>query len=634
MNPRCQDILDVLRSRGSLDKVDIVSTWALSEEDYTALKKEFSKLHDVEPGPQKVGGFRIKAKRGHLSTSEEYPAGPIPGEVWESAAITKLCELLQHQELENLLGNLVYTVRLSRKLQTGDDRRGTKEELAHALLLKHGIDLFRDDEVRRFVSRRCNVENPGRWHPGKATAHRFVRDAGFPIDLAGIPSEDPPEDFEYLEGRLDLKRLQDFQEEVKRQVLDTFSAPGGRAIVTLPTGAGKTRVAVESIRDWLTTRYGNSDGEKTATVLWLAHSGELCEQAYLEFRQMWLASYSVCPLLLFRFWGRFTQDLIKHREALDDILQRPSVLISTPQRIVNLLEDNGDRAQEVLRDIQKTTCLIVVDEAHRAAAPSYNRILKHFASQATRAVLGLTATPFRTEYLSDAEAGTRELATLFGSLIDARKTLGDNPRETLQQRGILARPVTNTIKTSIVLESPPLQNPEIPSEDDIEKIDRALSLRADNPKRRTAVFRHILPLCRNPAHSVLYFGPSILDAECMAFLLRQEGIPAAVVSGETRDITRRRTVSEFKTGRLRVLCNCEVLTTGFDAPRVTHVVVARPAVSRVLYEQMVGRGLRGSLFGGTDECLIIDCEDNYKSDQRPVLGYQAFRHIWTPKAKI
>ena len=92
---------------------------------------------------------------------------------------------------------------------------------------------------------------------------------------------------------------------------------------------------------------------------------------------------------------------------------------------------------------------------------------------------------------------------------------------------------------------------------------------------------------------------------------------------------RRRVVADFKTGLLRVLCNCEVLTTGFDAPRVTHVVMARPTVSRVLYEQMVGRGLRGPVFGGTEECTIIDCEDNYRSE-RPTLGYQAFRHIWSP----
>src|SRR5262249_5201850 len=122
---------------------------------------------------------------------------------------------------------------------------------------------------------------------------------------------------------------------------------------------------------------------------------------------------------------------------------------------------------------------------------------------------------------------------------------------------------------------------------------------------------------------------SVRDAECMAFLLRREGIAAAVISGQTRDVTRRQVVTEFKAKRIRVLCNCEVLTTGFDAPQVTHIIVARPTVSRVLYEQILGRGLRGREFGGTETCTILDCKDNFKGE-RPPLGYESFRRVWGP----
>lgn len=66
-----------------------------------------------------------------------------------------------------------------------------------------------------------------------------------------------------------------------------------------------------------------------------------------------------------------------------------------------------------------------------------------------------------------------------------------------------------------------------------------------------------------------------------------------------------------------MLCNYGVLTTGFDAPSVRCVVVARPTVSHVLYEQMIGRGLRGPAFGGTDQCLIIDVDDNIQWRNRP-----------------
>jgi superfamily II DNA or RNA helicase len=113
----------------------------------------------------------------------------------------------------------------------------------------------------------------------------------------------------------------------------------------------------------------------------------------------------------------------------------------------------------------------------------------------------------------------------------------------------------------------------------------------------------------------------------MAFLLQRRGIPAAVVSGCSKQSARRQAIEQFKEGKVRVLCNCEVLTTGFDAPKVTHVVMGRPTVSQVLYEQMVGRGLRGAKFGGTSHCTIIDCVDDYRGN-RPQLGYEAFREVW------
>ena len=91
-----------------------------------------------------------------------------------------------------------------------------------------------------------------------------------------------------------------------------------------------------------------------------------------------------------------------------------------------------------------------------------------------------------------------------------------------------------------------------------------------------------------------------------------------MVSGNTRDVTRRQVVAELKQGKIRGSCNCEVLTTGFDAPKVTHIVMARPTVSRVLYEQIVGRGLRGEKFGGTQRCTILNCEDNYKGNPPPL----------------
>jgi len=61
---------------------------------------------------------------------------------------------------------------------------------------------------------------------------------------------------------------------------------------------------------------------------------------------------------------------------------------------------------------------------------------------------------------------------------------------------------------------------------------------------------------------------------------------------------------------LKILVNYGVLTTGFDAPSIEAVIIARPTTSVVLYSQMLGRGLRGTKMGGTKDCTIIDVNDN------------------------
>ena len=58
-----------------------------------------------------------------------------------------------------------------------------------------------------------------------------------------------------------------------------------------------------------------------------------------------------------------------------------------------------------------------------------------------------------------------------------------------------------------------------------------------------------------------------------------------------------------------ILCNFGILTTGFDAPRTSAVVIARPTKSYVLYAQMVGRGIRGPKAGGNMSCEVATVID-------------------------
>ncbi len=90
---------------------------------------------------------------------------------------------------------------------------------------------------------------------------------------------------------------------------------------------------------------------------------------------------------------------------------------------------------------------------------------------------------------------------------------------------------------------------------------------------------------------------------------------------------RRQLIKDFNQGQVNFLCNFGVLTTGFDAPKTECIVICRPTTSVVLYEQIVGRGLRGPKFGGTETCDVIDFADNINR-LGPPLAYFRFNDFW------
>lgn len=84
----------------------------------------------------------------------------------------------------------------------------------------------------------------------------------------------------------------------------------------------------------------------------------------------------------------------------------------------------------------------------------------------------------------------------------------------------------------------------------------------------------------------------------------------------------------LRRGEIQVLVNFGVLSTGFDAPNVSVVVVTRPTSSIVLYSQMIGRGLRGPAVGGTQECIVVDVRDNAQEYGPIAEVYRHFDRYW------
>src|SRR3990167_2740809 len=197
------DVVSVILGRGAMSKSEIIGMWDFDPEQYDYLKSRLLKEKLLEIGPKGIGGFRAHFVRRAKPAEEPEGTSQIFSNDWENAAVDRLRELLSHEELETLLGNLIYTVRKARIEMTGEDRRGTKSELAAAFVIQHGIDLFYNAEIRKLISKKCRVLFPKRWHPGKGTALQFAKQTGFPAEFAGLPSDELRPDFEYLKGRID-----------------------------------------------------------------------------------------------------------------------------------------------------------------------------------------------------------------------------------------------------------------------------------------------------------------------------------------------------------------------------------------------------------------------------------------------
>lgn len=626
-----------VREHGRISKEQILRRWPMLEEHYGWLPTAIAAEHpDIVRGPRRLGGFRLrdpKPRREPKLHGARYDTDVTAGLTPEQlTAAERLAVLLTHAELERFVDRkLLNAHRAIAKAAGAPAPSFSKPSLAAILVARHGEDLLAQSDLRARIARAAGIEPVARWHPGKGTAIAFAREAGFPTAFAGTASDRAADDTEWLRGHVALPALADFQEEVLQTASEKLErARWPRAIITLPTGAGKTRTAVEYTVRLHQQRLLNTP----CTTLWVAHTAELLEQAIESFRQVWSHASGVPELRLARRFGGHGRGAEADAEILAAAGREHQLIVATPQRLLNDIERWRALGDERLEDWLASVELVVIDEAHRAAAPQYQRVIALFEAAAGEErgdeprILGLTATPFRNEYLRDyPELGTKELWTLFRQIAAPTRTLGEDPRTTLQARRILARPEEERIDTGETLTVRRADaGPDVGSES-IEAIDKALAELADDGRRRGLVFEHLLPLARDPANRVIYFGPTVDDAEIVSVLLRAQGVPTGFVSGSTRAPQRRRTIDQFRRGELRVLCNCEVLTTGFDAPQVTHVVIARPTVSHVLFEQMVGRGLRGPQFGGTETCRVLYFVDQLDIDNVR-LGLNAWRRIW------
>jgi DNA repair protein RadD len=358
-----------------------------------------------------------------------------------------------------------------------------------------------------------------------------------------------------------------------------------RVVLHMPTGAGKTRMAMHVVCQHLIKN-------PKSVVVWLANSEELCDQASDEFVKAWtfLGNRAINT---YRFWGSRTLNLASIKEGF--FVGGFPKLYALAKRQITELAALGDQ-----------TSLIVVDEAHKVIAPTYELIIEGISARKfSMPLLGLTATPGRTWNDPDAD---KKLATFFQKQKVTLQVHGfKDPVDYLVQSGYLAEPEFRRLPYV----SDNLSTYELSSlADELDVPSSILKKLAGDERRSVLIIREIeLLMIRH--QRLIVFATTVAHAEMLAAVLIVRGHNTKCITGETPTVQRSESISWFKSmsDERRIIINFGVLTTGFDAPRTSAALIARPTKSLVLYSQMVGRAIRGIKAGGNEKAEIVTVVD-------------------------
>src|SRR5690348_2523825 len=226
---------------------------------------------------------------------------------------------------------------------------------------------------------------------------------------------------------------------------------------------------------------------------------------------------------------------------------------------------------DLIRDLQPDRYeVVVVDEFHHAAAPTYRRLLQHLEP---RELLGLTATPER--------ADLQDITAWFGNRIAAELRLWE-----AIDYGYLCPFQYFGVSDGKSLEAIEFKRGRY----NIEGLDRIYT----GDDARVGMILEAVRRLVDDASSMRAFGfcVSVSHAEFMAKRFTEAGIPAEAVTGSTPDENRRAALKGLRSGKLKCIFSVDVFNEGVDVPTIDTVLFLRPTESPTVFLQQLGRGLR------------------------------------------
>ena len=407
------------------------------------------------------------------------------------------------------------------------------------------------------------------WRMGSSLTKRFLNELRLPSSLSESSASGSRRDLEIINPFRAPSPLMEFQEIVKDGALASLSS-GGSCLIVMPTGSGKTRTAIQTLGEHILENNSDFNG-----IIWIADRDELCGQAAESFSAL-LPFVVEQPVPMWRYWGGSEIALSESDEGIFV----EGIVVTSHQQLQRRLARNDPTAEAIL-DSAKA---IVIDEAHRWIEWNERLISEVGKINPSCKIVGLTATPYRRE----TRENSRLISAYGRNLITPHQETMRDPDFTLRkltEEGVLARRI------------------------DLSPTDLGVEISSDTtPWIRTIegldLIRNLLGVGRK---SLIVFTESVEQARQLSVCLNIEGIKSAYLDADTPSNSRRKTIARFRDQEITVLLNYMILTTGFDSPRIDAVLVLRRNNREDLpvINQMIGRGLRGPLFGGTDDCYVV-----------------------------
>ena len=375
--------------------------------------------------------------------------------------------------------------------------------------------------------------------------------------------------------------LYDFQKDavnaLKTHFLDNNNSSG---MLVMPTGSGKSRTATYFlIKEMISRGY---------QILWIAHRHMLIDQAADCF---------------YKFAGLSKIENPKIKDYRINCISGEHLSIKQVRESEVIVASIGSicRSKEHLRRILGRKIMVVVDEAHHTLAPTYQETIKFIRKHRSNVKLfGLTATPVRAN-----ENDSQKLLSLFDNNIVFSISMSD-----LITKGILADPHCIRIETGEDFE-PNISNEEANLIKKNKELPESLVNKiASSHNRNQIILKEYLDN-KNKYGKTLIFAMNVVHCRLLCEELVQHGVKCGHIYSGKED--NAKIINDFKTNKLDVLVNVNIMTEGSDVPDIQSVFLTRPTQSEGLLMQMIGRGMRGSQAHGTETVNIVDFHDQWST---------------------